>query len=74
MAENQKMRPTNISRRSVLQGVAFAVGATPIICDDVSCVGGEDVAGVGWLPKLPEGRPKLRELQAVRPTVLLHAR
>jgi hypothetical protein len=42
--------------------------------DDISCVGGEDVAGVGWLPKLPEGRPKLRELQAVRPTVLLHAR
>ena len=31
MAENQKMWPTNISRRSVLQGVAFAVGATPII-------------------------------------------
>ena len=31
MAENQKMRPTNISRRSVLQGVALAVGATPII-------------------------------------------
>jgi hypothetical protein len=31
MAKNQKMRPTNISRRSVLQGVAFAVGATPII-------------------------------------------
>ena len=31
MSESQKMRPTNISRRSVLQGVAFAVGATPII-------------------------------------------
>ena len=58
MADNQKMRPTNISRRSVLQGVALAVGATPIILATT----------------YPEGRPKLRELQAVRPTVLLHAR
>ena len=31
MSESQKMRPTNISRRSVLHGVAWAVGATPII-------------------------------------------
>jgi hypothetical protein len=41
---------------------------------DVSCVGSEDVAGIGWLPKLPEWQQKLRELQAVRTTVLLHAR
>ena len=31
MADNQKMWSANISRRSVLQGVACAVGATPII-------------------------------------------
>ena len=31
MADNQKMWSTNISRRSVWQGVTFAVAATPII-------------------------------------------
>ena len=31
MSESQKTRPTNISRRSVLEGVAWAVGAAPII-------------------------------------------
>jgi hypothetical protein len=42
--------------------------------DDISCIGSKDVAGIGWLPELPEGQPKLRELQAVHPTVVLHAR
>jgi hypothetical protein len=60
---------------------AFRFGGSGLGCrchtdhlgDDVSCVGGEDVAGVGWLPKLPEWQQKLRELQAFRPTVVLHA-
>jgi hypothetical protein len=31
MADNQKLWSTNISRRSVWQGVAYVVAATPII-------------------------------------------
>jgi hypothetical protein len=40
---------------------------------NISCVGSKDVADIGWLPELPEGQPKLRELQAVHPTFLLPA-
>jgi hypothetical protein len=53
MADKQKLWSTNISRRSVWQGVTYAVAATPIF---------------------PERQPKLRELQAVRRTFLLHQR
>jgi hypothetical protein len=42
--------------------------------DDVSCVRGEDIAGVGWLPKFPKWQQKLCELQAIHSTVLLHGR
>jgi hypothetical protein len=44
------------------------------LSDDISCLGSKDVTGVCWLPELTERQPKLRELQAVHPTVLLQTR
>jgi hypothetical protein len=57
------MWSTNISPRSVWQGVTFAVAATHYhLGDDASCLCSEGFAVVSRIPELSERQPELREL------------
>ena len=53
MAENKKIWSANISRRSVLKGITYAVVATPIMVATYPAVAAKMSHASAGLPELP---------------------